>query len=1030
MAILMLAMPLMWQSCAEEDFQTVQVGEEFQGVSLQIPYVAPGAELPESTRSALTRAGQPADFNAEEAKINELYVFAFPSGVSGVKVAKKLSSTEYNGLDDAIEEGKKTGYKKLDLKLEIGEYHLYLVANVTLDKFEEMTEDQVANYNFAALCGPLSTFSNGLPMSCGADEISCNNKTNDNYVKVELNKSVDVKANLKFAVSKVRVSVVNNADDAFKLSKFTVTEIADKLNLFSSVKSDPTVTAQTKELMDNGAFYGLTTLDESTNKYDVDNLGAAIATPTAKGWIWQVTFYVPERKTLNKTAVTLDLGSKTPSFALGQRTGNDCNLNRSEYYRYYFEPSSGEATLQVAPWTMATVAATLGGPVTLEVDKTDMGNISGSNPGKIYYNSNLDDVTYESPMFGTLGKVYILKQGSDEGGDYFTVTVNPALGIQTLTEEQKQQYGYFYIIAGPIKKKITAEPDLGAFLIVTPESYTVVMKEIANVETYSVDFTYSTNLNTLKYAWGSDNNDNTKNGELTYLMTQADATTGSEVSPGSSTNLGQNGRITVRFNAPYDPSKFQDESSLKFVWTASQTGVKSLEANTELNIVPNRNGYRLWFRDDADVWDDVHVYVYQPLQYGKKKEDGSIELVDVKCYYDNNTKSAEDALLYSITGKKQFMGWDVLNISPSEVTYDGVKYWEYKDLRVMNYDAENRVDDYDRKTKYYQTDFMSEWRSKVTCNTCKGENYHRLWPGIQMKKIEDPASAQYNWWYIDLPAICQPGKTMIMFTRGHKGATDDFDHRNPMHMVPGYPLYDYPDREGWFYHRPSKGHNNEFVDDQPKVVPVEHDYSYTLSGTFNSWSENKDTDKFTEQSDGTWKITKTISDETEFGIRRFEDSNKAWIYGTTGSVITYNSNMPCVVANNNGDNWKKLPSGTYTFIFNPRAMTLRIDGGNAPNTTAYNVNWKWSDNNWEQKAMTWNGNAYAVTFKIDDNDGHNFEIMEGSTYYKSTWDNTTVQLDKDMSGATSGKAWWLNSGSGTYTIYWYKDSKNCKVVKY
>lgn len=896
-------LPLLWQGCSQEDFNLDNpTDEDFQGITVRIPYVEPEAKLSESTRAALTRAGQYTDFSPEEAEINQLYIFAFSNGLTGVSKAIKLDKA---GLADWTT---KDNYKNINMKLEIGEYHVYVVANVDIPNYETISEDDLKNLDIAAACGGLSDFSKGLPMSCSPSEIVSGN---GNYVKVEVgNNPTKVKANLKFAVSKVKVSVVNNVDK-IKVENLTVKNIADKLNVFIAKGGDPTENEWDKPVKSLGAYYDLPGM--SGTKFDVENLGNAIGeNPTNEGsWVWQAVFYVPERITPNTTSMELSITNKTKEYRLGAKNGVDYTLNRSQYYRYYIEPNSGEITMQVIPWSVESIVASIGGPVTLDVDKTDLGVISGTETAMIKYSSNVD-VDREIPIYMVDGQpveVFIISDKPDENGNY-TVSVNGKLGIRS--EEEMEGYDYFYLVAGPLKKKITVKPDLKPYLKVTPESYTVIMKEIANEMEYSVEYSYSTNMESLVYAQGEGSNDQAKNDLLYYNVTSEGSST-AEVRPGNGDKLGFEGKIVVKFNEPYNPVKFQKESNINYKFTATEDGWPTLTESVKLNIIPNLNGYRLWFRDVNDSWDDVHVYIYQPLQWYHPLSGNAGELVDVKCYKD--AAGMEDALLYSVTGKKTFKGWDVCNIKPGQNS-DWDNAYVYEDLYLGKGD----------QTQYYdETDFLETWRNGLTCEKCKGSNYARRWPGIQMKKITDPASPQYMWWYIDIPPICQPGKALIMFTKGHydSGENVGCGERYPVHMVPGIPLYDFPDREGWMAYDSTKGTNgngNEFVDDQPSVIaPLPTEYDYYIRGSFTSsdWTDHKLVNG---------KVTITSTQAASFGIKLTQQGKNDQVkwYASSGSAdITLDSPMEVKV---DGKNWDGLAAGTWTFTFDKVNMTLTISG--------------------------------------------------------------------------------------------------------
>lgn len=125
---------------------------------------------------------------------------------------------------------------------------------------------------------------------------------------------------------------------------------------------------------------------------------------------------------------------------------------------------------------------------------------------------------------------------------------------------------------------------------------------------------------------------------------------------------------------------------------------------------------------------------------------------------------------------------------------------------------------------------------------CCATGVNRKWPGVKMKEdTENP-----GWFYFDLPLLAEPGKALIMFAEGHDGPSelddgdkDDDDteylkhYRYPAHMVPGIPLYNFADKDGWFLYDFMAGDKNEFVDDKPNCL----DKTNFPDGTYRIWCQ-------------------------------------------------------------------------------------------------------------------------------------------------------------------------------------------------
>lgn len=224
-------------------------------------------------------------------------------------------------------------------------------------------------------------------------------------------------------------------------------------------------------------------------------------------------------------------------------------------------------------------------------------------------------------------------------------------------------------------------------------------------------------------------------------------------------------------------------------------------------------------------------------------------------FYDNknttdddpaNNLLGENALQYSFTGKRTFLGWQGeggnIEIPRSYYNNGNERYWDgsytfsLKYLQFDNWNNGSGVQSaYNWSIDYVAQEFRNEC---ADCNMSepKGHNtvsgstrgYNFKWPGVAMKEdAENP-----GWFYFDLPVLAEPGKALIMFADGHDGpANNDPQKRYPAHMVPGVPLYDYADKDGWFLYDYQKGDDNGFVDDKPNVL----DKGEWPNGTYRIW---------------------------------------------------------------------------------------------------------------------------------------------------------------------------------------------------
>ena len=179
-------------------------------------------------------------------------------------------------------------------------------------------------------------------------------------------------------------------------------------------------------------------------------------------------------------------------------------------------------------------------------------------------------------------------------------------------------------------------------------------------------------------------------------------------------------------------------------------------------------------------------------------------------FYSSDDPAGENAVQYSFTGKRTFWGWPgqggrVDNPVPGDFTGSS---WNLGQ-GGMSFDPINN----DYQSKYNDAiDYSADFRNGC-CD--KDHGYNAKWPGVKMKRDEENP----GWFYYDLPALANPGTTLIMFADVHSisGSGIDDQHRYPAAMVPGVPLYDFADKEGWFLYEYNNS-NNEFVDDKPGIA--------------------------------------------------------------------------------------------------------------------------------------------------------------------------------------------------------------------
>ena len=194
-------------------------------------------------------------------------------------------------------------------------------------------------------------------------------------------------------------------------------------------------------------------------------------------------------------------------------------------------------------------------------------------------------------------------------------------------------------------------------------------------------------------------------------------------------------------------------------------------------------------------------------------------------------------------------------------------------------------------------------------NTVSGSTrgYNFKWPGVAMKEdAENP-----GWFYFDLPALAEPDKTLIMFAEGHDGPSgaNVAQYRYPAHMVPGVPLYDYADKDGWFLYDYTKGDQNEFVDDKPEIEVT----TYRINILQNSY-----------QRIHVWIVdgaTITNWDDASTGVIQTDEKGRYFQFSIKGSPLSGAIRYKYIDSGKEYDgqidanNWKQVTGETYDYEY-------------------------------------------------------------------------------------------------------------------
>lgn len=802
-----LALPLA-QGCSDDILPDGEGGGDAErGVVVYVPKVEPGVQLTGSgrTRGALN------DYKANEGDINSLQLFAYPVNEGDVKVF------DLKGDDVKRSSSAPENYEGYVLDLTPGDYRLYVVANVDFRDPAPISEANLKSYEVEA---PESA-EKGLPMSCANSGMMVSYNGDDSYksvgeqgITVAGGATVKVKADLKFAVAKVRVTMLNDLRPGVKLDNAMLDNLGGMSLLMPGTGAgEPGATSMSGPFTEY-SYYTLPEMQSDLLKVDVDNMEPT-EEPAAEGWAWQGTSYVGERlfsEGDKPSTVTLTFSDSTEKeYFIGTKGEG---VKRSYFYDYVGN-SKGEFKLEVQPWDPVTIAGALHGPYFLLVDRTGI-DIEAGESASIWYESNAPieciSGTY-TPVGGEPIDIYQFSVTDNS----ISVSVNPKIKAGEL-EKVKEEDGWkhFTVKAGTILKQIDVNNlDLHEFLTVDVNSVTIDVREQIASGIYSGSFVIPIRTNLERFRIERVSWEGVAGSEVVLCDPDGSAIENFDILPGESGVY----NLQVRFNGLNDGLAFwQSRRQLQFTVSGTFADGTAVSETVNVNVLASNEDYIIHLY--APGWSSPHIFVYQTLKLPADHKD-----------FPNGAVGdgvGNAALEYSFTGGAAFKGWNV--------TTDGINYNNPNDDKV--YDSINYfytfsegsisagnwvVGQGDWGHHYYDMDFCASYRATVDCDQCKDINNSRLWPGIKMQSEGD------GWWVFRLPGIATPGNALIMFTDATTTHIANGTNRYPGSNEPGVPLFDYPSREGYF--SVGSGSTHQFSPTRPDIktpTPSENYVTYRI----------------------------------------------------------------------------------------------------------------------------------------------------------------------------------------------------------
>lgn len=727
----------------------------------------------------------------DECQINDLTLYAFPTGNEGKLLVETLPAP----LATMMVEPNVANYQ---LNIEPGTYHIYVVANMNkvLSGQPIKTEDElqkiVLDYR------PTST--TGMPVCTNIPMIYEPKDAAGNLAETVINaagdKYTEVAANLKFTCVKVKLNLIFDSSIAeFGGKTFSINSIsADKLSPFTHLYwggkfETPTWTKnEDKEAYKEGipstqyeassraaVYYTDWTdnraLPATNNKDDIEGTGTAETVSPAGKWLFQQTYYLPERYISSES----DRSYLTINGKVGNSAVNNYRINLGHkkdetstvpvFPRGTFYEITGaiktlgnmelDCKVSVKPWETVPIDADFN-HTTLWVSKTEA-NVTSMKNDYIIYNSNAGTVGFGCDTKINSKDIIIgTKRGKDaNGNDSIEFRVNPNIPINDYAENERKGTAKFWLKANNLKKYIDVHYDVTPYLDVTKELVIYYNKDDKSQNKRTIK--WDTNLGGIKLDRTTD-----KKGSSIIIMSLAS----SDAATGTFTVTATENPVTTTIH--------------EFTVT-SKDG--SMPQKVRVKVSPPIGDYRIYFRaiNDRSKYNGGN---------GSDNFQGILTEEGTNNWSDGWNEDAKDTS-EPITKSHYIYVYTQIGETEDAVTGKG---WIFtKGPADKNgWPGEEMVADM-TNTGWYYKDFTQDAKNVSYTN---GAN-------------------------VEGPKTIKPGETLIMFSNNTYQDQGYSLHRCPHHLEPGIPLFDYDDREGWIVYDPTSDPIWRVHDDMPEIENIE-----------------------------------------------------------------------------------------------------------------------------------------------------------------------------------------------------------------
>ena len=756
----------------------------------------------------------------DECQINDLTLYAFPTGNEGGKLLKETLPAP---LATMMAEPNVANYQ---LKIEPGTYHIYVVANMNKVLSGQpkpiQTEDDLKNIvlNYVAGTEPGMPVSTNIPMIYEPEKDAAGNLA-ETVIAAAGDKYTEVAANLKFTCVKVKLNLIFDSKDPdvatnFGGKPFSINSIsADKLSPFTHLYWGGNFEAPTwpkkedieaykkgipstpYEASSGAAVYYADWTDNrslpaTNNRDDIKGTGTATENPPvnpADKWLFQQTYYLPERYISSES----DCSYLTINGNVGGSAVNNYRINLGHkkdetstpevpvFPRGTFYEITGaiktlgnmelDCKVSVKPWETVPIDADFN-HTTLWVSKTEA-NVTSLTNDYITYNSNA--TTVESGCYTKIASKDIIIS-SKRGKDSIEFRVNPNIPISDYALDQRKGTAKVWIKANNLKKYIDVHYDVTPYLDVTKEL--VIYYNSTDPDKNTRTIKWDTNLGGIKLEKTSSS---IGSSTINMSLSESDAATG------TFTVTAVNNPITTTIH--------------KFKVTSKDD--ESRHQTVRVKVRPPIDDYRIYFRAIND-----------------------------RNKYTNGTEDRFQGILPEGGSKNWSDGWNANSTDTDNPTPKNHHIYVYTQIGETSQDGSGNIE----QKRWIYTDVDDAPDKKDRSN----------WPGERMVADNTNTGWYYKDFAVDMKPVrkipsdekedrkIKPGETLIMFNNCENVDAGFTKHRCPHHMEPGIPLFDYEDHEGWIVYDPTSDPEWHMYDDMPEIKDIAITI-YTQERTWGWW---------------------------------------------------------------------------------------------------------------------------------------------------------------------------------------------------